>query len=140
MSHEIWRLFYPDTDTDPDLESLVNFIVTDQRGLGGASISLGYVSPLSLLLPLYITTQGLTAPIIWILLTQLANPSTNKKRRNEELPLTGAFSGKEIEESGTKNDKISLLGDVLPGMLTKNGVLTRIVINGVLVRDDAAQT
>ena len=45
VSHEIWRLFNPDTDTDVDLDSLVNFIVTDQRGLGGASISLGYVSP-----------------------------------------------------------------------------------------------
>ena len=50
VSHEIWRLFNPDTDTEVDLDSLVNFIVTDQRGLGGASISLGYVSLLLLLL------------------------------------------------------------------------------------------
>ena len=44
VSHEIWRLFNPETDTEVNVESLVNFVVTDQNGLGGASIGIGYVS------------------------------------------------------------------------------------------------
>ena len=33
-----------ETDTEVNVESLVNFLLTDQNGLGGASISIGYVS------------------------------------------------------------------------------------------------
>ena len=44
VSHEIWRLVHPETDTEVDVESLVNFVLTDQNGLGGASIGIGYVS------------------------------------------------------------------------------------------------
>ena len=83
-----------------------------------------------------IRIQGLTAPIIWILLSQLANPVPSDKRRDGHILVTDPLTGKDLDESGTKNTKISLFRDVLPGMLTKNGVLTRILINGVLVREE----
>ena len=78
--------------------------------------------------------QGLTAPIVWILLSQLANPSTSKKRRTDVIPTPDVLNGKDFDLDERKETKVSLFEDVLPGMLTKNGVLTRILINGVLVR------
>ena len=41
--HRLACLPRPETDTEVNVESLVNFVVTDQNGLGGASIGIGYV-------------------------------------------------------------------------------------------------
>merc|ERR1711997_1299839 len=107
VSHEIWRLFNPETDTEVNVESLVNFVVTDQNSLGGASIGIGY---------------GVTSAIFWILLSQLADPisvSESKTRPNADLilPLT---ENKDFDGSAGKDISIS---EVLAGLLTRNGVL-----------------
>ena len=42
-SSEIWRIFYPETDTNVDFGKLQNFVLTDQKSLNGVTIGLGYV-------------------------------------------------------------------------------------------------
>ena len=44
VSHEIWRFFYPETDTDPKFDKLANFLLKDQNAAGGVGIGIGYVS------------------------------------------------------------------------------------------------
>ena len=44
LSHEVWRLFYPETDTNVDFEKLQNFVLTDQKSFNGVTIGLGYVN------------------------------------------------------------------------------------------------
>merc|ERR1719500_1385735 len=78
VSHEIWRLFNPETDTEVNVESLVNFVVTDQNGLGGASIGIGY---------------AVAGSFVWILLSQLANPvSLSESQTRNEGPSLPAIA------------------------------------------------
>ena len=116
------------------MESLVNFVVTDQNSLGGASIGIGYVS---FYYPshrkYHFISKGVTSAIFWILLSQLANPisvSESKTRPNADLilPLT---ENKVFDGAAGKDISLS---EVLAGLLTRNGVLMQIVINAVLVR------
>ena len=44
LTHEIYKLWNPSVDTDPNYEGLTNFILSDQAALGGAGIGIGYVS------------------------------------------------------------------------------------------------
>ena len=75
----------------------------------------------------------MTGSVLWILLSQLANPVSlsDSQKRNEAsfVPVTddkvfdGGMTGKDIN-----------LSEVLAGLLTRNGVLMQILINAVLVR------
>ena len=42
----MWRLVRPDTPTDTDLAGLQDFLLSDENGLIGAAIGMGYVSTL----------------------------------------------------------------------------------------------
>ena len=44
VSYELWRIFNPDTDTDPDVESLANFLLDDETAVGNVALGVGYVS------------------------------------------------------------------------------------------------
>ena len=44
LTHEIYKLWNPSVDTDPNYEGLANFVLSDQAALGGAGIGIGYVS------------------------------------------------------------------------------------------------
>ena len=44
LTHEIYKLWNPSVDTDPNYEGLANFALSDQAALGGAVIGIGYVS------------------------------------------------------------------------------------------------
>ena len=44
LSHEVYKIWHPDVDTDPNFEGLSNFLFSDQAALGGAGIGIGYVS------------------------------------------------------------------------------------------------
>ena len=46
VAHEMWRLVRPDTPTDTDLAGLQDFLLSDENGLIGAAIGMGYVSTL----------------------------------------------------------------------------------------------
>ena len=46
VAHEMWRLVRPDTPTDTDLAGLQDFLLSDESGLIGAAIGMGYVSTL----------------------------------------------------------------------------------------------
>jgi len=116
VSHEIWRLFNPETDTEVNVESLVNFLVTDQNSLGGASIGIGY---------------GVTSAILWVLLSQLANPISVSERETRNEDLTLPVTEDKVFDGAAGKDTISVT-EVLAGLLTRNGVLIQIVINAVL--------
>ena len=119
------------------MESLVNFLLTDQNGIGGASIGIGYVSHkyvhTRLNCECHFISKAVTGSVLWILLSQLANPVSlsDSQKRNEAsfVPVTddkvfdGGMTGKDIN-----------LSEVLAGLLTRNGVLMQILINAVLVR------
>ena len=47
VAHEMWRLVRPDTPTDTDLAGLQDFLLSDENGLIGAAIGMGYVSTLA---------------------------------------------------------------------------------------------
>ena len=44
----MWRLVRPDTPTDTDLAGLQDFLLSDENGLIGAAIGMGYVSKLAI--------------------------------------------------------------------------------------------
>ena len=44
----MWRLVRPDTPTDTDLAGLQDFLLSDENGLIGAAIGMGYVSTLAI--------------------------------------------------------------------------------------------
>ena len=77
----------------------------------------------------------MTSSIVWLLLSQLANPVSlsDKTTRNEDLilPIT---DDKDFDGGGGKDISLS---EVLGGLLTKQGALMQIVINAVLVRTDS---
>merc|ERR1712117_948363 len=39
VSYEVWRIFNPNTSTDPDVESLANFLLDDETAVGNVSRS-----------------------------------------------------------------------------------------------------
>ena len=43
-SYEVWRSFNPDTSTDPDVDSLANFLLDDETAVGNIALGIGYVS------------------------------------------------------------------------------------------------
>ena len=44
VSYEVWRIFNPDTNNDPDVESLANFLLDDETAVGNVALGIGYVS------------------------------------------------------------------------------------------------
>ena len=134
LTGEIWRFFNPETSTDPNLEGLANFILTDQIALGGAGIGIGYVS--------YsikkqeecfnVFYQGIASSLYWLGLSQLGNPISSRKKSLSVDGRIGIFPSSSASEDDA-NKRVSFIDDVLPNMLTRNGVLQQILINGVLV-------
>ena len=98
--------------------------------------------------------QGIASSLLWLGLSQLGNPITSSSRRQLEEEknsrlgifdsnnldsLTAANKVDDIATTGDTGDKrldnsVSIIDDVLPSLLTRNGVLQQILINGVLVR------
>merc|ERR1712227_1142742 len=59
VSYELWRIFNPDTDTDPDVESLANFLLDDETAVGNVALGVGY---------------AISSSLVWIALSQFGNP------------------------------------------------------------------
>merc|ERR1712168_515802 len=121
VSHEIWRFFYPETDTDPKFDKLANFLLKDQNAAGGVGIGIGY---------------AIAGSLWWIGLSQLGNPISTKKRNfdNQDDVNTGWLSvpSGNIVRQGQEKDEISIFDDILPSLLTRNGALMQILVQGVL--------
>lgn len=123
VSHEIWRIFIdPDIDTDPKFDELANFLLTDQIAAGGVGISVAY---------------GIASSLLWIGLSQLGNPLSTKKRNFDSdksvsssgwLQVPGDNFDRQVEEK----KEISIIDDILPSVMTRNGVLNLILVQGVL--------
>ena len=94
--------------------------------------------------------QGIASSLLWLGLSQLGNPITSSKRRQleEKNSRLGIFDSNYLDSFTAANDivttvdisdkrldnSVSIIDDVLPSLLTRNGVLQQILINGVLVR------
>ena len=96
--------------------------------------------------------QGIASSLLWLGLSQLGNPTTSSRQLEEEKnsrlgifdsnnldSLTVANKVDDIATTVDTSDKrldnsVSIIDDVLPSLLTRNGVLQQILINGVLVR------
>ena len=44
VSHEVWRIFHPETETEVRWDELANFVLDDEGAVDGVIISMGYVS------------------------------------------------------------------------------------------------
>ena len=97
--------------------------------------------------------QGIASSLLWLGLSQLGNPITSSKRRQleEKKSRLGIFDSNNLDSFTAANkvedivttvdisdkrldNSVSIIDDVLPSLLTRNGVLQQILINGVLVR------
>merc|ERR1711997_799834 len=67
VAHEMWKFFNPNADTELNIAKLSDFVLSDQTGLENAAINMGY---------------GIASTLLFLVLTQLGNPSTSNKRRH----------------------------------------------------------
>ena len=74
----------------------------------------------------------MTGAILWVALTQIANPISLSDSKTSQESLILPTTDQKVFDGGAGQD-ISL-SEVLAGLLTRNGVLMQIVINAVLVR------
>ena len=78
----------------------------------------------------------MTSSIVWLLLSQLANPvSLSDRTTRKEGIIRPITDDKDFDGGGGKDIRLS---EVLGGLLTKQGALMQIVINAVLVRTDSS--
>ena len=78
----------------------------------------------------------MTSSILWLLLSQLANPiSLSDRTTRKESIIRPITDDKDFDGGGGKDIRLS---EVLGGLLTKQGALMQIVINAVLVRTDSS--
>ena len=75
----------------------------------------------------------MTGSVVWILLSQLANPISVSERETRNEDLTLPVTEDKVFDGAAGKDTISVT-EVLAGLLTRNGVLIQIVINAVLIR------
>ena len=102
---------------------------------------------------LWLFLQGIASSLLWLGLSQLGNPTTSSRRQleQEKNSRLGIFYSNNLDsftaankvddivttvDTGDKrlDSTVSIIDDVLPSLLTTNGVLQQILINGVLVR------
>ena len=71
-----------------------------------------------------LTIQGIATTLGFLLASQLGNPSSETQRRD----------GLNFLQRSEEEKELSLVEDVLPGLLSRTSSLTQILINGMLVR------
>jgi len=120
-SYEVWRSFNPDTSTDPDVDSLANFLLDDETAVGNVALGIGY---------------AISSSIVWVALSQLGNPiNSNRRRQIDNVSRSGVWNLINSDTLGSiqfPEKDVSITDDVLPSVFTRNNVLTQILINGVL--------
>ena len=80
--------------------------------------------------------QGIASSLAWIALSQLGNPTSKRRSSSvDDLDMSGwsPLTSDDDKVSRTGTSEISIIDDILPNMMTKNGVLMQILINAVLV-------
>ena len=129
----MWKFFNPNADTELNIAKLSDFVLSDQTGLENAGINMGYVCDKHRYNNGYhwrlYTFQGIASTLLFLFLTQLGNPSTSNKRRDN----FNSFTTESLARTEESEADISLVEDILPMILSRTGSVTQILINAMLV-------
>ena len=74
--------------------------------------------------------QGIASTLLFLVFTQLGNPSTSSERKDH----FSTFNAKGLGRAEEAENEISLMEDIFPMILSRTGSLTQILINAMLVK------